>query len=173
MSSVKIQQKLGVFCLHDDIEIPSLATEKSACFDLKAYLKKDAKLLAFNQYNHKKEVTLKGDHLEMIPKWRYLISTGLIFDIPPGYYIKVHPRSGNALKKGLVTANNTGIIDEDYVEECNCIMINLSDDPYIIEHGDRIAQAELRQAESYVIGRINNRPLQKTERDGGFGSTGT
>jgi len=109
----------------------------------------------------------------MIPKWRYLISTGLIFDIPPGYYIKVHPRSGNALKKGLVTANNTGIIDEDYVEECNCIMINLSDDPYIVEHGDRIAQAELRQAESYVIGRINNRPLQKTERDGGFGSTGT
>ena len=173
VDSIKIQQKLGVFRLHNDVEVPSLATEKSACFDLKAYLKKDTKLLAFNQYNHKKEVTLKGDYLEMIPKWRYLIPTGMIFDIPVGYYVKVHPRSGNALKKGLITANNTGIIDEDYVEECNCIMINLSDDPYTVEDGDRIAQAELRRTEYYSIEKIQERPQQKTDRDGGFGSTGT
>tara|TARA_B100000085_G_C18450339_1_gene474595 strand:- start:677 stop:970 length:294 start_codon:yes stop_codon:yes gene_type:complete len=97
----------------------------------------------------------------------------MILDIPSGYYVKVHPRSGNALKKGLITANNVGIIDEDYVEECNCIMINISHDTILVEHGDRIAQAEMRRTEHYAIGRINKRPEQKTERDGGFGSTGT
>ena len=173
VDTIKLEPKLGVYSLHNDVMAPTIATERSACFDLKAYLKKDAKLLAFNQYNHKKEVTLKGDYLEMIPKWRYLIPTGMIFDIPEDHYIKVHPRSGNALKKGLITANNTGIIDEDYVEECNCIMINLSDDPYIVEDGDRIAQAELRKSESYIIHHIMERPQQKTNRDGGFGSTGT
>ena len=173
VDSIKIQQKLGVYCLHEDVETPKLATEKSACFDLKAYLKKSKIIIGYNQYNHKKEIILRDNSLEMIPKWRYLIPTGMIFDIPNGYYIKVHPRSGNALKKGLITANNTGIIDEDYVEECNCIMINLSDDPYTVEDGDRVAQAELRRTEQYSIEKIQERPQQKTDRDGGFGSTGT
>ena len=173
VDSIKIQQKLGVFRLHNDVEMPSLATEKSACFDLNAYLRKGETIIAYNQYGHKKEMILDQDCIDMIPQWRYLIPTGIIFDIPTGYYVKVHPRSGNALKKGLITANNTGIIDEDYVEECNCIMINLSDDPYTVEDGDRIAQAELRRTEYYSIEKIQERPQQKTDRDGGFGSTGT
>ena len=173
VDTIKLQQRLGVYCLHDDVEAPALATEKSACFDLKAYLKKSKIIIGYNQYNHKKEIILRDNSLEMIPKWRYLIPTGMIFDIPNGYYIKVHPRSGNALKKGLITANNTGIIDEDYVEECNCIMINMADDPIIVEHGDRVAQAELRRTESYVIETMTKKPGQKTDRDGGFGSTGT
>ena len=116
---------------------------------------------------------LDQDCIDMIPQWRYLIPTGIIFDIPPGYYIKVHPRSGNALKNGLITANNVGIIDEDYVEECNCIMINIGHDALEVCHGDRIAQAELRRTEYYSIEKIQERPQQKTDRDGGFGSTGT
>ncbi len=172
MNTIQLQQSLGVFCLYDDIEIPSLATEKSACFDLKAYLKAGKTIIGYNRYNHKKEIILKNDSLDMLPKWRYLIPTGIIFDIPFGYYVKVHPRSGNALKKGLITANNVGIIDEDYVEECNCIMTNISHDTILINHEDRIAQAEMRRTEPYVINRIDNRPEQKTERDGGFGSTG-
>ena len=108
----------------------------------------------------------------MLPGWRYLIPTGIIFDIPVGCYIKVHPRSGNALKKGLITANNVGIIDEDYVEECNCIMINVSNTSIQINHGDRIVQAELRKTESFEIDITNTRPKQKTDREGGFGSTG-
>ena len=172
MDTIKIQQKLGVFCLHDDIKIPSLATEKSACFDLKSYLKEGNTVIGYNQYNHKKEIILDTGRLVMHPSWRYLIPTGLIFDIPAGYYIKVHPRSGNALKKGLITANNTGIIDEDYVEECNCIMRNVSETSIQIDHGDRIVQAELRRTENFEIDIINIRPKQKTDRDGGFGSTG-
>lgn len=173
VDSIKIQQKLGVFRLHNDVEVPSLATEKSACFDLKAYLKTGETIIGYNRYNHKKEIALEKDSLEMLPKWRYLIPTGMIFDIPSGYYVKVHPRSGNALKKGLITANNVGIIDEDYVEECNCIMINISHDTILVEHGDRIAQAEMRRTEHYSIEKIQERPQQKTDRDGGFGSTGT
>ena len=170
--SVELQQKLGIFCLYDDVEIPSLATRKSACFDLKAYLKSHTKEIAYNQYNHKKETLIKNNCLLMLPGWRYLIPTGIIFDIPVGCYIKVHPRSGNALKKGLITANNAGIIDEDYVEECNCIMINVSNTSIQINHGDRIVQAELRKTESFEIDITNTRPKQKTDRDGGFGSTG-
>lgn len=170
--SIELQQKLKIYCLYDDVEIPSLATKKSACFDLKAYLKSHTKVLAYNQFNHKKEILIKNNCLLMLPGWRYLIPTGIIFDIPVGCYIKVHPRSGNALKKGLITANNVGIIDEDYVEECNCIMINITDDPIEIYHEERIAQAELRRTESFVMSRLEHRPGQKTDRDGGFGSTG-
>ena len=173
VDSIKIQQKLGVFRLHNDVEVPSLATEKSACFDINAYLRRGETVIAYNQYGHKKEMILDQDCIDMIPQWRYLIPTGIIFDIPPGYYIKVHPRSGNALKNGLITANNVGIIDEDYVEECNCIMINIGHDALEVCHGDRIAQAELRRTEHYSIEKIQERPKQKTDRDGGFGSTGS
>ena len=173
MDTIRIQESLGVYCLHEDVTIPSLATYKSACFDLQAYLKKGEHIIAYNQYGHKKEIILDTDCIEMIPQWRYLIPTGIIFDIPDGYYIKVHPRSGNALKNGLITANNVGIIDEDYVEECNCIMINIGHDAIEVGHGDRIAQAELRRTEYYSIEKIQERPQQKTDRDGGFGSTGT
>ena len=170
--SIELQQKLKIYCLYDDVEIPSLATKKSACFDLKAYLKSHTKVLAYNQFNHKKEILIKNNCLLMLPGWRYLIPSGIIFDIPVGCYIKVHPRSGNALKKGLITANNVGIIDEDNVEECNCIMINVSNTSIQINHGDRIVQAELRKTESFEIDITNTRPKQKTDRDGGFGSTG-
>jgi dUTPase len=76
------------------------------------------------------------------------------------------------LKKGLITANNAGIIDEDYVEECNCIMRNVSETSIQIDHGDRIVQAELRRTENFEIDILPVRPKQKTDRDGGFGSTG-
>ena len=170
--ALELQETLGIFCLYDDVEVPSLATEKSACFDLKAYLKSHTKVLAYNHYNHKKEILITNNSLSMLPHWRYLIPTGIIFDIPRGYYVKVHPRSGNALKKGLITANNVGIVDEDYVEECNCIMTNVSHTPIQIDHGDRIAQAELRKVENFNIKLVRKRPKQKTDRDGGFGSTG-
>ena len=171
-NSIELTQKLGIFCLYDDVEIPSLATRKSACFDLRAYLKSHTKVLAYNQYNHKKEILIKNNCLLMLSGWRYLIPTGIIFDIPIGCYIKVHPRSGNALKKGLITANNVGIVDEDYVEESNLIMRNVSQTSIQIDHGDRIAQAELRKVEDFQIKLLNKRPKQKTNRDGGFGSTG-
>ena len=63
--SIELQQKLKIYCLYDDVEIPSLATKKSACFDLKAYLKSHTKVLAYNQFNHKKEILIKNHGLLM------------------------------------------------------------------------------------------------------------
>jgi|ETN02SMinimDraft_4_1059925.scaffolds.fasta_scaffold00827_3 dUTP pyrophosphatase len=173
VDTIKLQQKLGVYCLHDDMEIPVFATDASACFDIRAYLRTGNKITSYNTRNNKIETILTLDQYVLLPHWRALITTGLIFDIPKGHHIKVHPRSGNALKKGLVTANNTGVIDEDYVLECMCIMINDSEENIVIEHGDRITQAELCKTLDYVIGFQINKPGQKTDRDGGFGSTGT
>ena len=74
MDSIKIQQKLGVFRLHNDVEIPALATEKSACFDLNAYLRRGETIIAYNQYGHKKEMILDTDCIDMIPQISYEIS---------------------------------------------------------------------------------------------------
>ena len=91
--SFELQENLGIFCLYDDVEVPSLATEKSACFDLKAHLKSHTKVLAYNPYNHKKEILIQNNSLSMLPHWRYLIPTGIIFDIPRARAASICPLS--------------------------------------------------------------------------------
>jgi len=165
-------KELGVFKLHDTVKIPEYATESSACFDLCAYLTNGIVIDFFEPNNKKNELVVTDSRLVMIPNYRYMIPTGLIFDIPHGYHIKVHPRSGQSIKQGLITVNNTGIIDEDYVEECKCLMINTSGINISIKNGERIAQAEVCKVEPICINITEERPTQKTNRDGGFGSTG-
>lgn len=165
-------QKLGVYKLYDDVTVPEYATTSSACFDLSAYLSNDTIITFFEPNNKKNELVVTDSRLVMIPNYRYMIPTGLIFDIPQGHHIKVHPRSGQSIKQGLITVNNTGIIDEDYVEECKCLMINTSGINISIKNGERIAQAEVCKVEPIWIYNIEKRPTQKTNRDGGFGSTG-
>ena len=96
---------------------------------------------------------------------RVLIPTGLILDIPEGYSVRLHSRSGLAWKDGVYLTNCEGIIDYDYVEPVFVMMTNISQSPKTINNGDRICQAELVE--------IPEPPTRKTERDGGFGSTGT
>lgn len=98
--------------------------------------------------------------------------TGLIFDIPEGYSIRLHPRSGNALKIGLVLANAEGIVDEDYVEPTYVLMTNMSTVSLRIDHGMRIAQGEVVYDQRFEIVETETKPNQKSDRDGGFGSTG-
>jgi dUTP pyrophosphatase len=78
-----------------------------------------------------------------------------------------------ALKYGLMLANGTAVIDSDYVDPTYVMIYNASDTPYTIYHGDRIAQAELRELKQYALTERKTPPTQKTERDGGMGSTGT
>jgi len=165
-------KELGVFKLHDTVKIPEYATESSACFDLCAYLPNGAVIDFFEPTNKKNTMTVSEERLVLLPNYRYMVPTGLIFNIPTTYHIKVHPRSGQALKQGLITVNNTGIIDEDYVEECKCLMINVSGINISIKNGERIAQAEVCKVEPICINITEERPTQKTDRDGGFGSTG-
>jgi dUTP pyrophosphatase len=86
--------------------------------------------------------------------------------------IRLHPRSGVALKYGLILANCEGVIDEDYVNETQLIVLNTSDEIMKVYHGDRIAQGELVRYEQFDIEEIWQQPTQKSNRVGGFGSTG-
>jgi len=130
--------------------LPHYATAASAGIDLKA--------------NLSEAVVLK-------PLERKLIPTGLFMELPIGYEAQVRPRSGLAIKNGITVLNTPGTIDADYRGEIMVILINLSDEEFVINHVDRIAQmiiAAHQQAEWVEVGELN-----ETERGaGGFGHTG-
>ncbi|MDR3537836.1 MAG: dUTP diphosphatase [Acetobacteraceae bacterium] len=109
--------------------------------------------------------------LTIAPGARALVPTGLMIALPPGYELQVRPRSGLALRHGIVLPNSPGTIDEDYRGEVQVIVMNAGDAPFVIERGARIAQAVL----SPVV-RARWQPVESldaTERNtGGFGSTG-
>tara|TARA_X000000950_G_C13812250_1_gene618179 strand:- start:335 stop:769 length:435 start_codon:yes stop_codon:yes gene_type:complete len=114
--------------------------------------------------NINKELLLK-------PMQRVLVKTGLFIALPNGYEAQIRPRSGLAFKKGVTVLNSPGTIDADYRGEIGVILINLSEDDFIIEDGDRIAQMVVcpyTKAEW-----VDVEVLSITKRgDGGFGSTG-
>jgi dUTP pyrophosphatase len=105
------------------------------------------------------------------PLERCLVKTGLFMAIPVGYEGQVRPRSGLAFKSGITVLNSPGTIDADYRGEVGVILINLSNEPFTIQDGERIAQlvvSKCEQAEFYLVDE-----LTVTERgEGGFGSTG-
>ena len=130
--------------------LPQYATPQSAGMDLRANL--DA------------PVMLK-------PLERKLIPTGLHIALPVGYEAQVRPRSGLALKKGITVLNTPGTIDADYRGEIGVILINLSQEDFVIEDGERIAQMVIARHEQGEF--IAVEVLDETERgEGGFGHTG-
>ena len=116
---------------------------------------------------------MKNGTLQIFNMERVLVPTGLIFDIPDGYSVILHSRSGLAWNEGLYLTNCEGIIDSDYVDPVFVMMTNISQAPKVINNGDRICQAELVEKVYHSLTEIQDPPTQKTERDGGFGSTGT
>lgn len=130
--------------------LPEYATPMSAGLDLRANL--DAPL-------------------KLQPMQRCLVPTGLRIALPQGYEAQVRPRSGLALKRGITVLNAPGTIDADYRGEIGVILINLSQDSFVINDGERIAQlviAAYEQAEFEVV-----ESLDQTERgEGGFGHSG-
>ena len=105
------------------------------------------------------------------PLSRALIPTGLFIELPQGYEAQIRARSGLALKRGLTMLNSPGTIDSDYRGEIKCIVVNLSEEPQTIEHGDRIAQMIIARYEQIDWQEVEN--LEETDRNaGGFGSTG-
>lgn len=159
-------------------EIPTFATEGSACFDLRACLEVGKGIVAYNPHNRKMELPVKQGSdgraaVQLQPNFRVLVPTGLIFDIPKNHVLDVFIRSSMALKYGLMLANGVGKIDSDYVEPTYIMIYNACDTPITIYHGDRIAQAELRELKQYALTERKTPPAQKTDRDGGLGSTGT
>jgi len=105
------------------------------------------------------------------PLERAIVPTGLFLEIPAGYEVQVRPRSGLAAKKGITVLNAPGTIDADYRGEVCVILVNLSDSPFTIENGERIAQLVLARHEVMEWEECDS--LADSERgEGGFGSTG-
>lgn len=131
-------------------ELPAYETSASAGLDLRAFI---------------------PESITLLPLERKLIKTGLFLEIPEGYEAQVRPRSGLALKNGITVLNSPGTIDADYRGEIGVILVNISQDNFEINSGDRIAQmvfAKVKQAKWILA-----EELSETERgEGGFGSTG-
>ena len=105
------------------------------------------------------------------PLERTLIPTGLFVEVPDGYEIQIRPRSGLAIKQGITCLNTPGTIDSDYRGEIKIILINLSSEEQVINHGDRIAQMIIQKTERAEFEQVEF--LNNTERaTGGFGHTG-
>jgi len=164
---------LNVFKTHPDVNIPSFQTDQSACFDIAVNLAGKTTFSGYSKTNSKFTKDVYLDLIYVMPGDRILIPTGLIFDIPQGYSIRLHPRSGLSLKNGLVLANSEGVIDSDYTNETFILMTNISENSQHIKNHDRIAQAELVKNVPFTFAEISTAPSQKTDRIGGMGSTGT
>jgi len=107
----------------------------------------------------------------ILPGGRALIPTGLAIALPPGHELQVRPRSGLALRHGIVLPNSPGTIDEDYRGEVQVIVLNAGTEPFTVERGMRIAQAVLSPVLRAVWDEVAS--LDDTDRgQGGFGSTG-
>lgn len=105
------------------------------------------------------------------PLQRAIVKTGLFIELPIGYEAQVRPRSGLAAKKGITVLNSPGTIDADYRGEIGVILVNLSNEDFTIEHGERIAQLVIAKHERAVWEEVTE--LGETSRGaGGFGSTG-
>lgn len=129
---------------------PAYATEKSAGMDLKADIK---------------------EPVTLAPLERAMIPTGLYIALPDGTEAQVRPRSGLATKFGISVLNSPGTIDADYRGEVKVILVNLSNEPFVINPGERIAQMVVARYEKVEWDEVEI--LDETERGaGGFGSTG-
>ena len=168
---------MNVYKTKDSAIIPQYATQGSACFDIHAAFDKGDKIIAYNSVNRKIEVLVKeieGQPAFLIhPGQRVMIPTCLIFDIPENHVMKMYIRSSAAAKKGLTLSNGVGIIDSDYVDETHILVHNISDSLTRVIHGERLAQCMVEKMDQTQLIMINERPKQKTDRDGGIGSTGS
>jgi dUTP pyrophosphatase len=165
-------QTLHIFKIHEQASLPTRATEQSACWDLFACLIDRTRIQVLDIYNQDSSRVVTNSQVTLYGGERMLVPTGLVFDIPVNYSLRLHPRSGLSWKKGISLVNCEGVIDSDYYHETFISLINLSDTDYVISHGDRIAQCELVLCEPFNISSIDYAPVPRTNRDGGFGSTG-
>jgi dUTP pyrophosphatase len=164
--------RLNVYKTNPNIVMPRFGTKQAACFDISFQAEGKATYSGYNSFNAPFTRSLSSGSIRIMPGDRILVPTGLIFDIPEGYSVRIHPRSGLSYKQGLILANLEAVIDSDYIQETFILLTNRSEVDQTINNGDRIAQAELVKKEEYVLWEIMEAPTQKTDRIGGLGSTG-
>jgi dUTP pyrophosphatase len=164
-------ETLKVYRTNPQVKLPKKQTDQSACFDLAFQGYGKATYEGYSNSNKNFKRTM-NNQIVIQPGDRVMVPTGLIMDIPAGYSVRLHARSGASLKQGLVLANAEGVIDADYVQEVMVLVYNISGNAITITTGDRIAQAELVKDAEYDIVETAIRPMLKTNRTGGMGSTG-
>ena len=144
-------QKIEVNILNiSNNPLPAYATDGSAGMDIRANL---------------------ADTITLQPMQRSLVPTGLFIELPLGYEAQLRPRSGMAINHGITCLNSPGTVDSDYRGEIKVILINLSNEPQQIKHGDRIAQMVIGKVEQADLQLVHS--LNETVRgEGGFGHTG-
>ena len=136
--------------LRENAILPKYQTEHSAGMDLHACL---------------------DEPVTLMPMDRYMVPTGLAIELPIGYEMQIRARSSLGAMFGVTMANGVGTIDSDYRGEFSVVLINLSKEPFVVEHGMRIAQAIVAKHEHVIWTEVDS--LSQTERGtGGFGSTG-
>ena len=155
---------MNIYLSRPGARIPTYATSGSACFDIYAVLDEPVPIC-------------NGEPV--------IVPTGLKFDIPVGYALMIYSRSGHGFNSDVRLSNCTGVIDSDYTGE---LMVKLTQDvdhyegediedvmfePFWVNHGDRVAQGMLISVEQVKFKQVNEPPQQKTDRQGGFGSTGS
>jgi dUTP pyrophosphatase len=162
----------------DAINDPTFATEGSAAFDLRADLSR-TKISGYLADGEKIETSVYLDdsgnrcvYFSSDPAIRWMVPSGLIFDIPDGYHIKLFMRGGTGLKRGLRLANGTGIVDSDFVQETHLLLQNLSGTPITLEHNERLCQGMLEKNVEVNLTRVDTPPSLKTSRVSGYNSTG-
>jgi len=147
--------------------IPAYETEESAGMDLRADFTNGVK----DKFLFRTGVDVTNKTITIYPGGRALIPTGLFTAIPKGYEFQIRPRSGLALKNGITVLNTPGTIDSDYRNEWGIILINLSDEPFVVSQGDRIAQGVFSKVDRCTWESVEE--LNETTRGlGGFGHTG-
>lgn len=138
-----------------DQPLPSYATPGAAGADLRANFAEGQRV----------------DGVTLQPGQRALIPTGLVLEIPEGWEVQIRPRSGLALKNGIGLPNSPGTIDCDYRGPLGVILINLGQEPFVVAHGERIAQMVVARAPQALFEEVAE--VSDTARGaGGFGSTG-
>ena len=174
-----LTETLKFYRLNENAQIPVFSTKQSACFDIHANLIDGEDIQYYQAISTKSvprrvalDINSSNTFIQLNNMERMLIPTGLIADIPPGFSIRLHSRSGLAFKQGVYLANCEGIIDSDYVDPIFAMVTNISNVPVRIYNGDRICQGELVRCEKYTLNESDEPPSQKTDREGGFGSTG-
>lgn len=136
----------------EGLELPAYETKGAAGMDLRAAIE-------------------DGKTLTLAPGKRALVPSGFIFEIPEGFEAQIRPRSGLAFKHGITCLNSPGTVDSDYRGEVHALLINLSDEPFEITRGMRIAQMIIAPVTQVRVAEITE--VSETARGaGGFGSTG-
>jgi len=163
---------LHYYRMFPDVRPPLVATQGSACFDLYAYLSTDRVVRSKTTHHAMLTEYPTKEGIEIHPKQIMMIPTGIKFDIPHDRVLQIYARSSLCWGIGLSLANHVGVVDSDYVEEVFLPVRNVINKTILIPNGIRLAQARLLKKHTYNIIEMNNEPEHKTERVGGFGSTG-